>query len=1439
MPNRNVMTDAVESKVASSDSVKVTTTSLQFGPVTMFRGPEVPPASFGRNGDIFILDSTAIPDDDLQSGLEPPIASLYQRRPDQVPSGPVSFRSADGGLLLNPGDGISINGDPIVFTGGNLESLATDITNQTAGANSPIVAQVVASQQRGTPGGAAITGDILGIDLGAGITNVTFTIPFTAQGAANQINAVGIPGLIANVVQGALVLTAPGGEPITLSDTAGAPTTNLGPFTFQGGALDLTETVGDAGFLFSTPVGPTGVAFLGTVANQTSSPLVLGGRWVELGEAGTLFQTILEPARLATTVPLPNGPVVYNNGVSGIGATLTATANGALTIDGVLVNPGDRLVIKDQANPIHDGVYEVTQPGDGSNPFILTRTVDADEGTTELINGAVIVVTDGITNADTIWLVTSPSDPINIGVSDIFFATLGATVTSIQLIDNDSNTRITVEDSFDDNTIRFDVGDNTTLYDPGTLTNQLQWSAQQIAIRTADHTTNQPGGGMFVQLGSGGGVGPFGGGGSFALIAGNGRAGSNAFGGGITMRGGTGDGSGSGGDIALFPGGPGATGTPGRFNLFAWGFGPLESSEMRWFAPGNANYVGFQAPNATTNPTFRWPGSDGSANDVLTTDGAGNLSFAPPAGGSPDELIDADNNTYIRVDNNPSGDTNTITMGVGDNSIPLQFTTQNLVDISNFGGVNIRGADNVPATSFINDGGSVRLFGGLGAEIGAGGNIELTSGVGGSLGGNMGNILLTVPPRPATQFGPGGNIDLTAGDTDTASGGLIRLIAGGGGTTGDGGDIQMTGGLAGTAGGNGGDIRLAGAPVVNPTGDAGNFLLLGGFSQNGQGGIIELNPGNSGVGQLGYIQISPASTGPGNTSQLRFVDSTGGLPVNYVGFRAPDVVVTDTIWTLPDQDGAAGEVLTTDGSANLSWSTGAGNVTQIIDADANTYVRVDTSPISTDPNAVTMRIHDNNLNYNTGIDVFSFSVLGFDITTPDSTTAGFAAPAFDVSVGNTISDGAALITGSNLTLTAGGITLPTGFVAVTGGIASIRAGEIGAGTSAFFQFGGQAELRGGDIASTPVGFTAAFAGNALVQGGTGSAGGNVNGGTAQISGGDGTGTAGGGGVSITTGNGSTSGNFNLVIPTSSNGFGGVITINAGDAGTAGGGGGFTVNAGDGAGTNSPGGTITMVGGIGAGTGGNSQGGNFNMTSGVGFPGGNFNMTSGNAAVGSNGFAGLFNIRGGAGDGAGGGGFIGLTPGRGGATGTDGAVFIGPPLGQVGGGRSGQLQFLESNTAGFPLAYVGFRAPDTLAGSTDYIWPGADGNANDVLTTDGAGNMSWAPATGGAAQNIQGTRASPILVTAATTIPLGTLEVDNIIFIEGNAGPQIMTANPQIDNGTAVGQRVTIISRDATNTVEFAGTGLGMELNGNNTMAESDVMTLIWDGTAWIEISRNN
>ena len=128
-----------------------------------------------------------------------------------------------------------------------------------------------------------------------------------------------------------------------------------------------------------------------------------------------------ESCRASTTAALP--ACTYDNGTSGVGATLTENANGALPAqDGVTLVAGDRLLVKDQADATQNGIYTVTTVGDASNPFVLTRASDFDDSPDgEVSGGAFTFIEEGTSLADSGWVVTTNGD-ITIGTTDIDFA---------------------------------------------------------------------------------------------------------------------------------------------------------------------------------------------------------------------------------------------------------------------------------------------------------------------------------------------------------------------------------------------------------------------------------------------------------------------------------------------------------------------------------------------------------------------------------------------------------------------------------------------------------------------------------------------------------------------------------------------------------------------------------------------------------------------------------------------------------------------------------------------------------------------------------------------------------------------------------------------------------------------------------------------------------
>ena len=127
------------------------------------------------------------------------------------------------------------------------------------------------------------------------------------------------------------------------------------------------------------------------------------------------------PVVAATTTNLG---VTYNNGTSGVGATLTAdTLRAFNTLDGQSVAVGGRVLIKDQTNQIQNGVYTLTNNGSaGVTAWILTRATDQDNSVPgQMANGDDFNVQGGTVNAGKSF-VNSTVGTITIGTTNITYS---------------------------------------------------------------------------------------------------------------------------------------------------------------------------------------------------------------------------------------------------------------------------------------------------------------------------------------------------------------------------------------------------------------------------------------------------------------------------------------------------------------------------------------------------------------------------------------------------------------------------------------------------------------------------------------------------------------------------------------------------------------------------------------------------------------------------------------------------------------------------------------------------------------------------------------------------------------------------------------------------------------------------------------------------------
>ena len=235
-------------------------------------------------------------------------------------------------------------------------------------------------------------------------SNVTISV----NGSSNVFTFNDLGANVIGYIQANGIISAGGFEGSNL-------VSNVGILSLQakqtGGDYNINLLAGGAG---NIDVGST---YITSVANPENPQDAATKYYVDLVAQGLHVHA---PANLATgntlanILNIPSGNVVYNQpGPEGVGATLTFTGNSLTQLDGNTVTANMRLLIKNEANAVWNGVYLI-----GSNAFFITRTTDEDQNA-DFAGGDFLFVTSGTQFADTGWV--QVTDNVVIGTSNIVF----------------------------------------------------------------------------------------------------------------------------------------------------------------------------------------------------------------------------------------------------------------------------------------------------------------------------------------------------------------------------------------------------------------------------------------------------------------------------------------------------------------------------------------------------------------------------------------------------------------------------------------------------------------------------------------------------------------------------------------------------------------------------------------------------------------------------------------------------------------------------------------------------------------------------------------------------------------------------------------------------------------------------------------------------------
>ena len=371
------------------------------------------------------------------------------------------------------------------ITGGNIltPGLISATGNINSGANIVATANIIGGNIS-TAGLITATGNITGGNLiadGAVIGNVDITgdidvANITATGFVSAVgnitsdtnvntpNVVGATGLTISTGSGDLVLNSSGNinasgnyinnliDPARAQDAATkqyvddavssgitihepvrleSPTALNGTYAQGGTTATVTATVAGNTVVFGSAISPQvndqywfTSSFQGIVANTpyfvvsapNTSAAVLSTTY-----SGAPVSNITSATGLTQAVRINSGQ----------GATLTnAGANAVLVIDGVTVVTADRILVYEEANAAHNGVYVVSEAGNATTAWQLTRSQDMDTYIPDDINGVdagdYFYVQDGDTGAGESYVMTAPTGPTIIGYDNLTFVQFSA-----------------------------------------------------------------------------------------------------------------------------------------------------------------------------------------------------------------------------------------------------------------------------------------------------------------------------------------------------------------------------------------------------------------------------------------------------------------------------------------------------------------------------------------------------------------------------------------------------------------------------------------------------------------------------------------------------------------------------------------------------------------------------------------------------------------------------------------------------------------------------------------------------------------------------------------------------------------------------------------------------------------------------------------------------
>lgn len=287
-------------------------------------------------------------------------------------------------------------GDTLVVTGG--EGIDTAVSGDTL----TITGELATSANKGIA-----SFDSADFDVTNGVVTIKSTGILAAQISNNAVTTdkIANDAVTLDKIADAVTKTTLGTTDLTLGSTS---TTVAGLTSVAVGTLTVTTNniATSSGNLVLNPTGNISANSnrIVDVSNPTSANDASNKTYVDSVAQGL---AIKNACAAATTADLSG---TYNNGTSGVGATITITADSIAVLDGVTLQVGDRILVKNQTNLVENGIYTYT------NTSTLTRATDADT-TAELSAGTFFFVQSGTLAGDNGFVQTEIVNNIGSGAN--------------------------------------------------------------------------------------------------------------------------------------------------------------------------------------------------------------------------------------------------------------------------------------------------------------------------------------------------------------------------------------------------------------------------------------------------------------------------------------------------------------------------------------------------------------------------------------------------------------------------------------------------------------------------------------------------------------------------------------------------------------------------------------------------------------------------------------------------------------------------------------------------------------------------------------------------------------------------------------------------------------------------------------------------------------